>query len=80
MVETEEACRNGPRWPWAHVKVIAAEDGKRYADDFKDEVPSMCGVMWRERTDEIGCRARTELERHLNLRVHLILNVRVRRE
>ena len=29
---------------------------------------------------QIGCRARTELERHLNLRVHLILNVRVRRE
>ena len=29
---------------------------------------------------QIGCRARMELERHLNLKVHLILNVKVRKE
>jgi GTP-binding protein Era len=29
---------------------------------------------------QIGCRARAELEKSLNLKVHLILNVKVRKQ
>ena len=68
MVETDLACRNGPRWPWTHVKLIGADDGKRYALPDVGEEPEYAvptRAFHAERGDNFPAAASAGMDREL---------------